>query len=80
MRERLGYYTYTVTAEQRLDILNLALAYGIETYGESEMSGYCSVRISFFDSVKWESALKAAGVSYSRGELRGLLGFFRRIG
>lgn len=80
MRERLGYYTYTVTAEQRLDILNLALAYGIETYGESEMSGYCSVRISFFDSAKWESALKAAGVSYSRGELRGLLGFFRRIG
>ena len=80
MRERLGYYTYSVTAERRLDILNLALAYGIEIYGESETDNCCSYRISFFDSRQWESALKAAGIPFLRGELRGLIGFLHRLG
>ena len=79
MREWLGYYTYSVTMERRLDILNLALAYGVEIYGESVTGSCCFYRISFFDSRQWESAMKAAGIPFERGELRGLIGLLYRV-
>lgn len=79
MREKLGYYVYTVPEARRLELLNLSMSFGIETYGEKESNGYCSYRVSVFDANAWQNALVSANIPYTRGELRGLFGAFRRL-
>lgn len=79
MREKLGYYTYTVPSGQRLTVLNTALAQGIDVYGEKEVGDDCSFRISLFDAAAWQKALGEQGVVYTRGELRGICGAFRKL-
>ena len=79
MREKLGYYAYTVTTDRRLELLNLALSFGIEIYGESEIDECYSVRVSLFDATVWENALIAGKIPFTRGELRGVLGAFQRL-
>lgn len=79
MREKIGYYTYTVASAHRLTVLNLALTHGIEIYGEREIGDECSFRISLFDATVWQGALQGCGVPYTRGELRGVCGAFRKL-
>ncbi len=80
MIELLGYYTYTIPSSCHAALMNICLDYGVTIYHTEEREGEVLFRLSAFFAARAERAFHEAGLDYRRGELRGALGGFRRLG
>lgn len=79
MRELFAYHTYTVPLSYRCEVMNLFLAYGLQSAHEREQGEQFSFRLSLGDVETAEGAFRAAEIPVSRSELRGLLGALKRL-
>lgn len=80
MREWLGYYTYTISLSERLQLMNAFLSRGLELYGEREEGALYRFRLPIRDAAAAEDAMRDAEIAFSRGTVGGFCGAARRCG
>ncbi len=75
----LGYYTVSVPKDKMCQVVAVCLNYGISTFHEREIGEEYTLRVGVAQVSSLLALLQRAKVPYRVGELRGLLGFGKRL-